>query len=137
MEELKIVNKNLKLTSTVVVPTDNTNSFKCVHIEDYKIWAIKHLLKNGKVIPRSKLIQVLEDANKLLDSLEHIMLEDEYLFVKEALDSKAIPVPNLLITDHKEINSNGNHPTRLVVPATNFTLAFSKLGYIGIKKIID
>jgi hypothetical protein len=25
----------------------------------------------------------------------------------------------------------------LVVPATNFTAAFSKLGYIGIKKIID
>ena len=65
------------------------------------------------------------------------MSEDEYLFVKEALDSKAIPVSKLLIKDHKEINNNGNYPTRLVVPATNFTLAFSKLGYIGIKKIIN
>jgi hypothetical protein len=27
--------------------------------------------------------------------------------------------------------------TRLVVPATNFTLAFSKLGYIGIKRMMD
>jgi hypothetical protein len=43
----------------------------------------------------------------------------------------------LLIKDHKEINDDGNYPTRLVVPATNFTAAFSKLGYIGIKKIVD
>eukprot|EP00957_Ditylum_brightwellii_P146369 11144533-Ditylum_brightwellii.AAC.1 len=30
-----------------------------------------------------------------------------------------------------------NFPTRLVIPATNFTAAFSKLGYIGIKKVLD
>jgi hypothetical protein len=42
-----------------------------------------------------------------------------------------------LIKYHKEINDDRNYPTRLVVPATNFTAAFSKLGYIGIKKIID
>eukprot|EP00957_Ditylum_brightwellii_P084912 6456716-Ditylum_brightwellii.AAC.1 len=28
-------------------------------------------------------------------------------------------------------------PTRLVIPATNFTAAFSKLGYMGIKKVLD
>jgi hypothetical protein len=39
--------------------------------------------------------------------------------------------------DHKESNDDGNYPTRLVVPATNFTSAFSKLVYIGIKKIMD
>jgi hypothetical protein len=65
------------------------------------------------------------------------MSEDKYYFVKESLSSKAIPSPKLLIKDHKEINDDGNYSTRLVVPATNFTAAFSKLGYIGIKKIID
>jgi hypothetical protein len=64
----------------------------------------KHLLKNGKEIPRSKLVQVFEDANKLLENLEHIMSEDEYIFVKESINSKAIPSPKLLIKDHKEIN---------------------------------
>ena len=58
-----MVNKNLKFTTTVVIPTDKTNSFKCIHIEDYKMWTIKHLLKNGKEIPRSKLVKTLEDAN--------------------------------------------------------------------------
>jgi hypothetical protein len=53
-EEIKVVNKNFKFTSTVVIPTDKTSSCKCIHIDNYKDWAIKHLLKNGKKIPRSK-----------------------------------------------------------------------------------
>jgi hypothetical protein len=136
-ENLKNCCKNLEGTKTVVIPTDKTNSFRCVDIRDYKDWAIKHLLKNGKEIPKSKLVQALGEANELLEALEDIMSEDEYYFVKESLNSKAIPSPKLLIKDHKEINDDGNYPTRLVVPATNFTAAFSKLGYIGIKKIID
>ena len=82
-------------------------------------------------------IQVSDEALELLESLEDVMSEDEYYYVKESILSKAIPSPKLLIKDHKEINDDGNYPTRLVVPATNFTSAFSKLGYIGIKKIID
>jgi hypothetical protein len=35
-EDVKMVNKNLKLTSTVVIPTDKTNLFRCIHIDDYK-----------------------------------------------------------------------------------------------------
>jgi hypothetical protein len=42
-----------------------------------------------------------------------------------------------LIKDQKEINDNNTYPTKLVAPATNFTLVFSKLGYIGVKKIMD
>ena len=136
-DNLKNCCKNLRDTKTVVIPTDKTNSFRCIDIRDYKDWAIKHLLKNGKEIPRSKLIQTLDEAKELLEGLEDVMSEDEYYFVKSSLDSKAIPSPKLLIKDHKEINDDGNYPTRLVVPATNFTSAFSKLGYIGIKKIID
>jgi hypothetical protein len=76
----------------------------------------------------------------LLESLEQILSEDEYTtFVKESINSKAaIPAPKLLITkDHKEINDDCNYPMRLVVPATNFTSTFLKLGYIGSKKIMD
>jgi hypothetical protein len=62
------------------------------------------------------------------------MSEDKYSFVKESLNSKAIPSPKLLIKDHIEINDYKNYQTWLVVPATNFTTTFSKLGYIGIKK---
>ena len=41
------------------------------------------------------------------------------------------------VYDHKKKDRNNNFPTRLVVPATNFTAAFPKIGYIGIKKIFD
>jgi hypothetical protein len=41
------------------------------------------------------LTQVFAEANKLLESLEQIMSEDEYTFMKESLNSKAIPSPKL------------------------------------------
>ena len=85
-KNIKVVKKNLKLTNMVAIPTDKTNWFKCIHIDDYKNWATKHLLKNGKEIPRCKLVQVFEDANELLESLAHIMSEDKYSFVKESIN---------------------------------------------------
>ena len=46
-------------------------------------------------------------------------------------------MPKLLIKDHKEMKADRTYPTRLVVPATNFTAGFSNAGYRGIKKILD
>jgi hypothetical protein len=42
--------------------------------------------------------------------------------VEEALESRAVPAPKLLIKDHKPMNSKGEYVTRLIVPATNFTI---------------
>ena len=58
-------------------------------------------------------------------------------FVRQSLATRAIPSPKLLIKDHKAINENGEFPTRLVIPATNFTATFSKIGYLGIKRCMD
>eukprot|EP00957_Ditylum_brightwellii_P032814 2487569-Ditylum_brightwellii.AAC.1 len=55
----------------------------------------------------------------------------------EELDNKAIPQPQLLIKDHKKLKSDGNFPTWLVIPTTNFTATFSKIGYMGIKGTLD
>jgi hypothetical protein len=46
-------------------------------------------------------------------------------------------LPKLLRKDHKKKDKWGNFPTKLVITATNFTSAFPKLGYLGIKKIFD
>ena len=43
----------------------------------------------------------------------------------------------LLIKDHKKKNAEGVFPTRIIVPATNFTAGFAKLGYLGIKRIFN
>ena len=39
--------------------------------------------------------------------------------------------------DHKGPDGEGLFPTRLVIPVTNFTSTFSKMGYMGIKKLVD
>ena len=45
--------------------------------------------------------------------------------------------PKLLIKNHKTIKKKGELPTRLVIPATNFTATFYKIGYLGIKRCLD
>ena len=67
--------------------------------------------------------------------LELSFKEEE--FVRQSLATRAIPSPKLLIKDHKIINNKGEFPTRLVIPATNFTATFSKIGYLGIKRPLD
>ena len=42
-----------------------------------------------------------------------------------------------MIKDHKEKKPDGTFPTRLVAPATNFTAAFPKAGYLGVKSIFN
>jgi GIY-YIG catalytic domain len=121
----------------VVIPTDKTNSFRIVPLSDYVSWVKQHLDKYGKEIPRSKLIEVTDKAMELLEEKRDFLSMKETLFLKQSIDSKAIPSPKLLIKDHKKVDNKGNFPTRLVVPANNFTSAFPKLGYLGIKKILD
>ena len=43
----------------------------------------------------------------------------------------------LLVKDHKKKNEHGDFPTRLVVPAKNFTAGFPHVGQRGIKEILD
>ena len=57
--------------------------------------------------------------------------------MKKSLATRAIPSPKLLIKDHKTINEKREFPTRLVIPATNFTATFSNIGYLGIKRCLD
>ena len=42
-----------------------------------------------------------------------------------------------MIQDHNTINKKGEFPTRSVISATNFTVTFSKIGYLGIKRLLD
>eukprot|EP00957_Ditylum_brightwellii_P117498 8961341-Ditylum_brightwellii.AAC.1 len=58
-------------------------------------------------------------------------------FLREGIASKAIPQPQLLIKDHKEPEANSEYPTHLVIPVTNFTATFSKVGFMAIQKVLD
>ena len=120
-----------------VVPTDKTNSFRVMEVDEYTKQVLKHLETNGKEIPRSRLTEVEEQAHNLITQIQDNLTENEADFLIQNLKSKAIPSPKLLIKDHKKADNKGNYPTRLVVPANNFTSGFPRMGYLGIKKILD
>ena len=65
------------------------------------------------------------------------MSKNEVGHINESLKTKAIPTPKLLIKDHKKMSNMGKFPTRLVIPATNFSATFAKFGYLGVKKILE
>ena len=55
--------------------------------------------------------------------------------MKQSLATHEIPTPKLLIKHQKTINGKGEFPTSLVIPATNFTVTFSKLIYLDKAKV--
>jgi hypothetical protein len=116
----------------VVVPTDKTNSFRLLPLHKYIDQMHGHLQKNAMIIPRSRLTEVVEEASTLLDSISHLLSHEEQRYISQSIKSRAI----LLIKDHKQ-PKGGTFPARLAIPASNFTAAFPKMGYLGIKRIFD
>jgi hypothetical protein len=119
-----------------VVPTDKTNSFRLIPIAKYIDQMQQHLSTNAKVIPHDCLTTVVDDASYLLNSLSHILSTTEKQYIEHFIQSRAIPTPKLLIKDHEK-PKGGVYPTRLVIPASNFTSTFPKMGYFGIKGILE
>ena len=58
-------------------------------------------------------------------------------FVRQSRATRAIPSQKVLIKYHNTINETGEFPARLVIPAKKFTATFSKIGYLGIKRLLD
>ena len=132
-KEIYDILQRLKKSGSVCVPTDKTNSTRVIQIEDYKHWVSNHLSKAADLALRAKVVVLFENANDLLNKVKMEMSVQEENFVRQSLAKKAIPVPKILIKDHKTIDEKGEFPTRLVIPATNFSATFSKIGYLGIK----
>lgn len=129
--------RELKKTNKVVIPTDKTNSYRTVDINKYINWMEEHLESKAIKSSRDRIKDIYNDANKLLDEIEDIINKNEYNLLKETIETKAIPTPKLLIKDHKKPNDKGDYPTRIIIPTTNFTAGFPKLGFSGIKRIFD
>ena len=119
----------------VVVPTDKTNSHVTLPTEIYIDQVKEHLQAHGKKISHTDLGKVQDDALDLLSKVQPYLSNDEYYYIYNSLNSCAIPTPKLLVKDHKPLQPNGQYPTRLIVPASNFVSAFPNLGYRGIKQI--
>jgi hypothetical protein len=121
----------------VIVPMDKRNYFMLMDAGIYRQKVICHLLKDRKEVPLSCLVEAHKQATELLEDIDRFCWKGEHNFIQELLKSRAIPSPKLLVKDHKDRDTWGDFPTRFVIPATNFTSEFPKMGYIAIKNILD
>jgi hypothetical protein len=117
----------------MVIPTDKTNSYKVIDKEKYIEWVLDHLKTDAIEVSMDKLVKIHKEGNELLSKLGNTLSEKEMSFMEKMLDSRAVPRPK----NHKPMSKKGKYVRRLIVPATNFTAAFPKVGYLGIKNIFD
>ena len=135
--EFKDLLTQLKEHDMVVIPTDKTNSFTIMSTRQYAKEIKIHLSKSAVKIPKSKLSEIVDNCYAFLTELDPYLSTNERTCLKEKIESKAVPNPKILVKNHKKQNADGTFPTRLVVPATNFTAGFPKIGYLGIKHLLD
>ena len=97
----------------------------------------KHIDEKCKMITHERLTSTYKEANALLSKFSNLMNEGESKFIENWIATRRIPTPRLLIKDHKQREDDGNFPTRLLIPATNFTQCFAKISFLAIKSIFD
>ena len=96
----------------------------------------EHLKKSAREIDRVRVVEICDNAKVLVDTIGSKMSKNEVGHINESLKTKAIPTHKLLIKDHKKLTSMGEFPTSIVIPATNFSDTFAKVGYLGLKNIL-
>ena len=129
--------QELKKSRCVYVLTDKTKPTRVIKTKDYKRRVSDRPQKAADLALRLKVMAIYENANLLLEKVKLDLSVKEEEFVRQYLATRAIPSSKILIKDHKTINEKGGFPTRLVIPATNFTTNVSNIGYLGIKRCLD
>ena len=94
-------------------------------------------LNNCVKIDAKYLEEVEAEALILFQDYKPFMDEGEQGYVESWIKSRDVPTPRLLVKDHKDRKKDGFWPVRLVIPATNYTQCFAKMGYKIIKKTFD
>eukprot|EP00957_Ditylum_brightwellii_P139060 10599025-Ditylum_brightwellii.AAC.1 len=120
-----------------MVLTDKTNNYVTVALNEFHSWMTKHLDKNVVEMKRKDIAKIHGETEAFATKVQPMLTKNGQDFLHEGIASKAIPQPQLFVKDRREPNDGGSFPTRLVIPATNFTVTFSKLGYLGIKRVLD
>ena len=109
-----------------------------MRIQEYEKQVIAHLEDHGTTITNQDLTRAIQEAREFLEQLKPHLSKKEYQFLRETIESKAVPTPKLMIKDHqKKIPTTNQYPTRLVVPGQNFNAGFAKMGYLAIKRILE
>ena len=84
---------------------------------------LAYLADNAKVVSTEMLTNEKDVALFELEKYTELLSYQEMGYISNKINSAGVPSPRLLVKDHKEKKDN-EYPTRLVVPATNFTSGF-------------
>ena len=129
--------RNLRKDDKIaVVNTDKTNRWVTIEVDKYIRMVEEHLKKDATIVTLEQLKKACKEAEELLEKLEGILSSKEYYYADQTIKRKRVPTPQLLIKDHKKPKENGDYPSRLVVPAGNFTAGFSHLSWRGIEYLL-
>ena len=129
--------RNLRKDDKIaVVNTDKTNRWVTIEVDKYIRMVEEHLKKDATIVTLEQLKKACKEAEELLGKLEGILSSKEYYYADQTIKRKRVPTPQLLIKDHKKPKENGDYPSRLVVPAGNFTAGFSHLSWRGIEYLL-
>ena len=133
-EFMKELISDLNANDSIMFLIDKTNRYVSMKVENYKSKIIKNLSKTAVKIKANKIQDKRKLLIKHLNNLELIISKNKFLAAKHQIESYTIPMPRLLVKDHKKPNDDGIHPSRLVIPAESFISGFSELGYLTIKE---
>jgi hypothetical protein len=110
-----------------LIQLDKMGQWISIRIVDYIEETKIHLNRYCNEIYCSNLDKIYQNTNALVDEIEHLYSDGEVEFLQIWIKTRKIPPVRLSIKDHKPIQANGHHPTRLIVSAHNFTLCLSKV----------
>ena len=83
------------------------------------------------------LKEVHKWALALWNKYNQLMSVGESAYLENFINARDVPVPRLIIKDHKKKKANGQYPLRLLIPATKFTQYVAKLGFDVVKSVFD
>ena len=115
-KEIEDVMMKLLSSLLVAVPTDKTNSYVTMETKRYIFKLQQHLAMNAFELECCKLTEIMEHGRNLLSQVKELLSKGEIAFLTEKLMSKGVPVPKILVKDHKKPDSNGYYPTRFAYP---------------------
>ena len=95
------------------MPTETANYIK---------WMNKHLKDKCREVNNPELTATYTKANELLAKFEGVVIESEFTYIPCWICSRHIPMPRLLMKNHKDPKEVGSYPTHILISATNFTL---------------
>ena len=108
-----------------------------MEIKDIREEMIEHISKKCTEVDVPYLKEVHEKAIALWTKYNGLMSAGESAYLENFINSRDVPVPRIIIKDHKKRKANGRFPSRMLIPATNFSQGAAKLGFNVLKNVFD